>query len=356
MERLSLFEKVLIVILNLLGNKTHIPGHKSWKDYFEKFLPMSDVLLDEVLRLCPVKDNQGARIVKKNGHKGVKLTYLKGVNHPTVQQMLNDAPMWTSILVETEIPFKLSYGERYVLNENGMGDYIACDKETYDYCLLPKNERGTKVTKALVRLLKKLEWESLDYDRVDEIYRDYINTCHTVKGTIYITGNYSDMLLSSTGRGWTSCYSIDGYYARSTVSSWENGDMLAVFIKDGSIEWNARLILRNSIDGYWCEPKVYGDGSIPTNDMIKMCDNWLKEKDLLSTNKGVYHPDFEGYSDYKGTAVKRDTFEQGEVSLPEEEDFPHPSQVVNQWDEGEDNVTVVREQLHFQNNAFDMDC
>ena len=72
----DLFEKVFVVLSNVLKERnTHIPGHKSWKEYFETFIPMSDILIGELLPLSHRRDWRGPRIVNKYRHKGIKLSY-----------------------------------------------------------------------------------------------------------------------------------------------------------------------------------------------------------------------------------------------------------------------------------------
>lgn len=306
-------------VRNVLTNtNTHIPAHVSYKHYFRTFLPMSDMLVQEI------KGELGSVgvLAAKHSHKGVKNSVLKRSSNAAVKEMQKDAPQWASFPVYITEPFWLmpTYDEIIPL----LGEYFQNGE------IIPCNERGMKFTKFISKLINKTEGVNktgrIDIRKVDvkrlleQLYKSYINFNHCTEGTVYITANYSDMLLCSTDRGWTSCYRVDGCYGRSTVSSWENGDLLAIFVKEDSTAWNARCILRlNPGKGYWTESNVYGDGSINEYTFGELLRSWLIKNKLGTEDTGTLHPDFRGYSDFHMDSFEPETKKIGGLDLIEDQ-------------------------------------
>jgi hypothetical protein len=244
--------------------------------------------------------------MKKYSHRGVKLGNIKDIpsmgDRYLYTQAAADPPRWTSIEVDHNPHCDLSDDEVRFCEDTGI---------EVDIWRLPRyTKRGQKMTRVISRKLNKLrsvaeksnkakDWQALEtLETIQHKLLDAIK--QSFKGTLYFTDNYSDILLCSDGRSWVSCYEIDGAHAQSTVHSYESGDLLAVFVREGTTKWASRAFVRRDPDGgYWIEPKWYGDGGY--DDYILTCTvrQYLADEGLQGRS-GSYGYGWRGYSDYYG--------------------------------------------------------
>jgi len=168
-----------------------------------------------------------------------------------------------------------------------------------------KNLRGTKTSKLIARMVKKVSSDSYSFELVGAVdllnksYQSYCSDWSANKIKCVVSTRYSDIMMQSCRQAWTSCMNIEsGMHGYTPFFSWLAGDAVAYFYTAEARRPFARITLRRNPENgcFWQENRVYSSISLGFHLLRDALSEFLVEK-ALYTEDCLFDPDFQGYSD-----------------------------------------------------------